>query len=322
VRRLRRSCVSPLPLSAKTLTFANWNKKTQVFCSTFCVALKRRCAAVIVRGTFATLVQLVTFFLFRALGSPFAHPWRLRAPFGASFGWLWAPLGVTLVFVWVVVVNFGSNFEFFWVQFALLGVRGHRLGHPMGLIQVPWNHWALSGSLPGRLWASIGWLGYTFSSWSENYDALWLKNRFELDVNIRMPFQKQWFLPNVRETWSQIPSQNGSPSSFPGSGGFRLDFLISRVLSHVPDVISNPQSEIHIVEKLGINFVQYLHRAQVTVVSETIKFWQVWMFLQTTIPILFLNSGKYGCSSKNTPRLYDNIFIHMDATQTVPILQL
>ena len=46
----------------KFKTFYSKHNKTQYFCYVFSAALKRRCAAVIVRGTFATLVKFVCFF--------------------------------------------------------------------------------------------------------------------------------------------------------------------------------------------------------------------------------------------------------------------
>ena len=83
-----RSRLSP---TASRTTF---DSKTHMFWNVLLAHLKRRCAAVFVRGTFATLRPFRCFLLSRSLGALGGITLRvLGACFGRPLGCLWEPLG-------------------------------------------------------------------------------------------------------------------------------------------------------------------------------------------------------------------------------------
>ena len=96
----------------------------------FVAPLKRRCAAVFMRGTFATL-------------RPFRCFVCCCVPWGA--------LGVTLGVLWVTVGHFGVHFGVLWVTV------GH-FGGPRGPL---WGYFGVSGAPLGGLWGHFGVLGAT-----------------------------------------------------------------------------------------------------------------------------------------------------------------
>jgi len=139
-----QSCVVPSPLCGGIVGYSNVDGKTRWFWSTFSAPLKPRCARAIVRGTFATLVQFVSFYCFVLLGVPVGtlgvpgcfprHFWgRLWAPFGASLG-IFGPLRASL----------------------------GPLGGPLGSPGAPWGDFGEASGVSGRLRGSLGtsWVAF------------------------------------------------------------------------------------------------------------------------------------------------------------------
>jgi hypothetical protein len=116
---------------------STFDNKTHMFWYIFCAPLKRRCAAVFVRGTFATLRPFRCFFVVAFFGGPWGSLW-------GSFGSPWVTLGFTLG-------SFGSP----WVT---LGVLGDPFGATLASLGHPWGVFGVTlGSLE-PLWVALGFL--------------------------------------------------------------------------------------------------------------------------------------------------------------------
>jgi len=118
---------------------STFDSKTHMFWYIFVAPLKRRCAAVFMRGTFATLRPFRCFLLLRSLGSLGGHFGGPLGHSGSLWGSLWGPLG-----------HRGS----LWGSSVLgdpFGATLASLGHPWGVFGVT------LGSLE-PLWVALGFL--------------------------------------------------------------------------------------------------------------------------------------------------------------------